>query len=234
MRFGQMICRDHLKEMMQMGIDRRGFLAGSVTGLSMVASPAVAELAYKDFGKFSQETFEPDKPVTAIVIGAGNRGHVYGNYALSQPKQLNIVGVAEPIALRRDGFGDAQAIDEKNRFETWEHVFEREKFADAVIISTPDNLHFEPLLRAASMGYHVLLEKPMAQSMEECLEIAKAIQDAGVIAGVAHVLRYSPYFREMKAMIDRGDIGDLVSINHVEPIHYIHMHILMCVEYGKT
>ena len=51
---------------------------------------------------------------------------------------------------------------EENRFDTWEDVFNRPKFADAVIITTPDNLHYGPCMKALELGYDVLLEKPIA------------------------------------------------------------------------
>ena len=40
------------------------------------------------------------RPVTAITLGAGSRGNVYGNYAVNYPEQLDIIGVAEPIPIR--------------------------------------------------------------------------------------------------------------------------------------
>ncbi|HNQ15947.1 MAG TPA: Gfo/Idh/MocA family oxidoreductase, partial [Pyrinomonadaceae bacterium] len=105
-----------------------------------------------------------DKPVTAITLGAGSRGNVYGNYALKYPGNLDIVGVAEPIKIRNDRYTKKHQIDEKNRFDTWERVFERPKFADAIIISTPDNLHYAPCMKALAMGYDILLEKPISPS----------------------------------------------------------------------
>jgi predicted dehydrogenase len=54
---------------------------------------------------------------------------------------------------------------------TWEHVFERPKFADAIIISTPDDLHYGPCMAALRLGYDVLLEKPISPSERECREI---------------------------------------------------------------
>ncbi|HNN72495.1 MAG TPA: hypothetical protein PKG89_14690, partial [Ferruginibacter sp.] len=70
-----------------------------------------------------------DKPVTAIVCGAGNRGNVYGNFALSYPDKLDIVGVAEPIAIRNERYTKKHGIREENRFVTWEDVFKKPKFA---------------------------------------------------------------------------------------------------------
>ena len=79
----------------------------------------------------------PDFRITAITLGAGARGNVYGNYAATYPKNLDIVGVAEPIKIRNERYTKKHNIPEINSFETWERVFERPKFADAIIITTP-------------------------------------------------------------------------------------------------
>ena len=82
----------------------------------------------------------PARTITAITCGAGARGNVYGNYALNFPDQLKIVGVAEPIPIRNERYTKLHSIPDSNRFLTWEHVFNRPKFADAVIITTPDEI----------------------------------------------------------------------------------------------
>ena len=114
-----------------------------------------------------------DRPVTAITCGAGSRGNVYGNYAVQYPGQLDIIGVAEPIALRNERYAKKHSIQEENRFTTWEDVFKRPKFADAIIITTPDNLHYGPCMKALEMGYDVLLEKPISPSEKECRHNSK-------------------------------------------------------------
>jgi len=88
------------------------------------------------------------RPVTAITLGAGNRGNVYGDYGVEYPSQLNIIGVAEPIAIRNKRYCAKHQIKAENSFETWEDVFERPKFADAIIITTPDDLHYGPCMAA--------------------------------------------------------------------------------------
>jgi len=162
-------------------------------------------------------------PVTAITLGAGGRGNVYGNYGLQFPKELNIIGVAEPIAIRNKRYAEKHTIVDKNRFDTWEHVFDRPKFADAVIISTPDDLHYDPCMKALEMGYDVLLEKPIAPTEKECLDILNLANKTGRIVAVCHVLRYAPYFIKLREMIQSGSIGKLISIQHLEPIEHIHM-----------
>jgi predicted dehydrogenase len=164
-----------------------------------------------------------DKAVTAITLGAGSRGNTYGGYSLSAPKELDIVGVAEPITIRNERYAQKHNISDGNRFKTWEDVFKKPKFADAIIITMPDNLHYEPCMKALEMGYHVLLEKPIAPTEQEVRNILAQQKKYGKIVAVCHVLRYAPYFIKLKQMIDSGMVGELVSIQHFEPIEHIHM-----------
>lgn len=164
-----------------------------------------------------------DKPITAIVCGAGNRGSVYGNYAIAYPDKLDIVGVAEPIAIRNERYTSKHAIPAENRFKTWEDVFNRPKFADAVIITTPDNLHYGPCMKALAMGYDVLLEKPISPSEKECRDILALAKKTGRIVAVCHVLRYAPYFVKLRELIQSKAIGEIVSVQHLEPIEHAHM-----------
>ena len=164
-----------------------------------------------------------ENPVTAITLGAGNRGNVYGNYGIEFSKELDIIGVAEPISIRKERYAKKHNVLEENRFDTWEDVFNRPKFADAVIITTPDNLHYGPCMKALELGYDVLLEKPIAPSEKECLDILNLANKTGRIVAVCHVLRYAPYFIKLREMIQSGAIGKLISIQHLEPIEHIHM-----------
>jgi predicted dehydrogenase len=165
----------------------------------------------------------PDKAVTAITLGAGNRGNVYGGYAVQYPDHLNIIGVAEPIAIRNQRYCQKHDIPAENSFHTWEDVFDRPKFADAIIISTPDNLHYGPCMKALAMGYDILLEKPIAPTEKECREILALAKKTNRVVAVCHVLRYSPYFIKLRELIQNGSIGELISIQHLEPIQHIHM-----------
>ncbi|MBX9891085.1 MAG: Gfo/Idh/MocA family oxidoreductase [Chitinophagaceae bacterium] len=163
------------------------------------------------------------KPVTAITLGAGNRGNVYGNFAAANGDQLDIIGVAEPIAIRNERYAQKHNIPKENRFTTWEQVFERPKFADAIIITTPDDLHYDPCMKALAMGYDVLLEKPIAPTEKECRDILALAKKTNRIVAVCHVLRYAPYFQELKALMDSGKLGRIMSVQHLEPIGHVHM-----------
>lgn len=165
---------------------------------------------------------DPVRPVTAITLGAGNRGRLYGRYATEHPAQLKIVGVAEPIELRREQYRKVHAIEENRCFETWEHVFNLPKFADAIIISTPDQLHFGPCRAALQAGYDILLEKPIAPTEQECREILAMTNASSCIVAVCHVLRYAPYFEQLRDLIRGKAIGEIVSVQHFEPIEHVH------------
>ncbi len=175
------------------------------------------------FKELFKDPFIPGKPITAITLGAGARGNVYGNFGLAFPEMLNIVGVAEPIDIRRERYQNRHEIASGNVFTTWEHVFERPKFADAIIITTPDDLHYGPCMAALEMGYDVLLEKPISPTEQECRDILQKAESTGRIVAVCHVLRYVPYFQKMQALLQSGAIGDIVSMQHFEPIEHIHM-----------
>lgn len=166
---------------------------------------------------------KPDRPITAITLGAGSRGNVYGNYAVQYPDQLDIVGVAEPIPIRNERYSRKHNIPDANRFPTWEDVFKRPKFADAIIISTPDNLHYGPCMEALKLGYDILLEKPISPSERECRDILALTKKTGRIVAVCHVLRYAPYFIKLRELIQSEAIGETISIQHLEPIGFDHM-----------
>ena len=164
-----------------------------------------------------------NRPVTFLVLGAGNRGSVYAGYAKKYPDCMKIVGVADKNQFRLKSMAEDHDVPEENRFTDWKEALNKTKFADAVIISLPDNLHYDPCMKALSMEYHILLEKPIAPTEKECTDIRDLAIKKNAIVGVCHVLRYAPYFIALKQIIDSGDIGQLISIQHLEPIQYAHM-----------
>jgi predicted dehydrogenase len=164
-----------------------------------------------------------EDPVTVLLIGAGHRGSIYADYAMKFPKEMKIVAVADTNPDRRKKIARLHKLKEEYCFHDWKQVFEKEKLADAVIIATPDFLHTQPCLAALDKGYDVLLEKPIAPTEEECRLILEKAKASKQIVGVCHVLRYTPYFRELKEVINAGLIGDIISIHHMEPIEHVHM-----------
>ena len=79
-----------------------------------------------------------------------------------------------------------------------------------------------PVEAAAALGYHLLLEKPIGPDEAGCRRIVAAAERHGVMLGVCHVLRYTAYTQALKAVLDAGTIGEIVSVEHLEPVGYWH------------
>ncbi|GHO60030.1 Gfo/Idh/MocA family protein [Ktedonobacter robiniae] len=161
-------------------------------------------------------------PVTLLVIGAGNRGKVYARYALMHPGQVRVIGVAEPREFFRTRMAQEHDIAPENVVADWQELAARPRFADAVLITTPDAQHRDPAVAFANQGYDILLEKPMAPDLESCQQIVDAVLANKSIFAVCHVLRYTTYTQRLKALVTSGLIGDIVSIQHLEPVGYWH------------
>ena len=148
------------------------------------------------------------KKLRAIVLGAGYRGRAYAEYAKEHPDQLEIVGVADPE--------QAEVIPAPQYWKDWRECLEAHPEADIVMVTMPDALHHDPAIMALEAGYHLLLEKPISPTAQECREVIDcAIRNRRLVI-VGHVLRYTAYFAHVKALIDSGELGDVVSISHQE------------------
>ncbi len=99
------------------------------------------------------------KPVTIVAIGAGNRTNKYLEYAIRNPDRLKLVGVAELNDIRRHAVASKFGLKPEECFADYERFFENPVPADAILIGTPENMHFEPCMKAIEAGYNVLLEK---------------------------------------------------------------------------
>lgn len=95
--------------------------------------------------------------------------------------------------------------------------------ADCVLICTQDQMHYEALKLAVEKGYHILCEKPISPVKSELIEIGEIAKNYDKVISICHVLRYSPFFRELKRLLDEGAIGQLVDIQHIESVGYWHM-----------
>ena len=158
------------------------------------------------------------REITVAVMGAGSRGNEYPAYGKLFPETMRVVAVSDVDASRRERMGDEWGVPRERRFGDYHEMLDAGKsgkLADVMLVALPDALHFEPAMEAMRQGYDVLLEKPMAQTERECLDLLARQRE--------HVLRYSPYFRALKKAIDLGLVGELVNIQHQEPVMYAHM-----------
>jgi predicted dehydrogenase len=86
---------------------------------------------------------------------------------------------------------------------------------DAVVVSTPPGTHFEIVRACLERGLHVFVEKPLATNSEDARQLVELAQANDRILMVGHISAYNPALRELKQMIDSGDLGDIRYIDAV-------------------
>ncbi|MBQ7346594.1 MAG: Gfo/Idh/MocA family oxidoreductase [Clostridia bacterium] len=163
---------------------------------------------------------QPSKKL--ILIGAGNRGKTYTDLTKQLSDDFELVAVAEPIADRRNYIKQKHGLPKEMCFESWEPLLALPKMADVAIIATMDRDHFAPAMAAIEKGYNLLLEKPAAPTPEECRALQHAAEKKGVFVLICHVLRYTRFFRALKNVIDSGEIGEVMNIQHLEGVGNTH------------
>ncbi|MFC4012006.1 Gfo/Idh/MocA family protein [Nonomuraea purpurea] len=159
--------------------------------------------------------------VTLAVVGGGMRGLVYARRA-HQTGAGRVVAVADPDPLRRAAFIEEFGVSPDRAHADWKDLAANGRVADAAVIATQDRLHTDPAVALADLGYHILLEKPMATNEQEAATIADAARRNGIMLAVCHVLRYTPYTRAVRELLDEGRIGRLISVQHLEPVGWWH------------
>lgn len=166
------------------------------------------------------------RPLRVAVAGAGARGEAYAGHLRNSGAV--VAAIAEPRAPVREAVADAHGIPADQRFATWAELAAAPRLCDAVVISVQDSQHLDAATAFARAGYDILLEKPMAPTEAECRRILQECERAGVFLGVCHVLRYTPYTRLIRDLLGDGAIGDVVSVEHLEPVgfwHFAHSYV---------
>jgi predicted dehydrogenase len=194
-----------------------------------------------------------DKPPRFMIIGAGSRGNSYARF-IGEATNGICTGVVEPIAHKRQRLGsrfiwgkttptDGQEFEDWKDFLSWE-LDRRGKASrgeivpegvDGVFICVQDNLHREVIIGLAPLGIHIMCEKPLATSLDDCVSIYKTLLSGNTdlnpskLFSIGHVLRYSPHNMLLrKLLLEEKAIGDIVSISHTEPVgwwHFSHSYV---------
>jgi len=156
------------------------------------------------------------------LIGAGDRGaDCYAPYVKENPWKAEIVAVAEMDEKKRNRFGDEYNIPQDKRFSDLFQLLEQPKLADALLICTTDRLHVGPAMAAMKQGYHIMLEKPMSTELDDCLALEQAARHYDRVFILCYVLRYTAFFASIRNILDKGHIGAVNSIVHMENIPLI-------------
>lgn len=156
------------------------------------------------------------------LIGAGQRGMIYAEYAYCK-KNVEIIAVVEPHEGRRAIAAEKFGIVEENCFTCVDEFFAKGKICDAVILATMDKDHFGHAMFALDCGYDILLEKPISPDPKECMLIGQKAKELGRKIIVCHVLRYTNFFSKLKEIVDSGELGKIIAIEHSENVGNFHI-----------
>ena len=156
-----------------------------------------------------------------IIIGAGSRGTIYGNWANSHGIEIAAIADIRPDRLKKAAAD--WKVPEERCFTDLNRLFALGKIADAALVCTQDRDHYAHAMAALDLGYDVLLEKPISPNPRECLEIEEKARTLGRKVTVCHVLRYTNFWGTIKGILDSGELGSIVAVKHSENIGNYHM-----------
>ena len=166
---------------------------------------------------------QTNKVLTVSILGCGGRGfRTYGRLMNKLPDKFRIVALCdtnpEALAIAAKEFD----VGQQNCYATDSDFF-AERCSDVLVIATLDKQHYDNAMKAMSVGYDILLEKPITDNEQECENLLAAQQKYGNKVVVCHVLRYAKGFVKVKELLDSGAIGTLVNIQAIEQVAYWHM-----------
>ncbi|KAK8172217.1 streptomycin biosynthesis protein StrI [Phyllosticta citrichinensis] len=204
-------------------------------------------------------------PPRILIIGAGSRGRAYAK-AIARHTACVIAAVAEPIEYKRRKFardlieppqregheqGDEAQHQNRQQFSDWRDFVAWEEQrrlrvdageqgwaegVDAAFVCVLDEMHREVVEGLAPLGLHVMCEKPLATTLEDCVKIYEAMLGSDQktrwqerVFSIGHVLRYSPHNMLLRKLT-REDrvVGDILSVEHTEPVgwwHFSHSYV---------
>lgn len=175
-----------------------------------------------------EQKMQTDKKTRLAAIGCGGRTQTYMSIAATLPDQYENVAVADPVAVRRKAMCAISGNPDLALYDDATEILSVPKMADIMIIGTQDDYHFEPCMRAMEAGYDILLEKPIAPNIAEVRALSDAAKRLGRRVLVCHVLRYTPFYKKIKEIIESGTLGELVSISAREGVgawHQAHSYV---------
>lgn len=156
------------------------------------------------------------------ILGYGGRGFIYAKLCKNMKKDFEIVAVIDNSKERLESAKKDLDLYENQLFLSLDDFLKEPKDANWIFVCTREKDHVEHAIKSLKSGYNILLEKPVACSIKDCMEIEKVAKETKLEVAVCHVLRYSPYYEKIKEIIDSGELGKIISIDQVENVAFWH------------
>lgn len=168
------------------------------------------------------------KKIKAIILGYGDRSYCYSKYAIDAPDEMEITGVIDvnpyKLKLAKERFN----LKDEALYSSLDEFLTKDVKCDVVINGTMDELHYETSVKLLNAKYNLLLEKPITSKKEELYEIRDLAEKNNCKVIVCHVLRYTPFYRKIKEIIDSGEIGKITDMQlneHVWHGHFVNSYV---------
>ncbi|MDY5211493.1 Gfo/Idh/MocA family protein [Intestinibacter sp.] len=160
--------------------------------------------------------------VKIAIIGTGLRGaYTYAPLIEKYKDKCEIVAFVENKKGRRDLFLEKYPVSEDMVFDNLNDFVAHDKLADAVIISHYDLLHYDTAQVALVKGYDVLVETPVANSLDGLVHLKEYSQkNKDRLFMVAYNNRYSDFYKKLKEIVDNKELGNLINISYNVDIGY--------------
>jgi predicted dehydrogenase len=168
--------------------------------------------------------------VSAVMLGAGNRGSdVYGELAL-KGAGLRFVAVADRNPAKLERFGAMHGIPASAQFLDWRDAvaFAQTQQLESAFVCLPDALHEDASIACLEADLHVMLEKPAANTLAGTRRVLRAAQTSSRAVMLGYVLRFTPFFQTLRRVIQSGTLGQVVTLDwreNVSSMHYAHSYV---------
>jgi predicted dehydrogenase len=176
------------------------------------------------------------KVLRAVIIGCGNRGQMFGELCRQHPELARVAAVVEPREDWRAAEGKKNNLPPGQQFAGFEEALAAGAAqADVALVACNDRNHFGATMAALGAGLDVLLEKPVAHETALVVRLALEAKRTGRRVAVQHELRYSPFFQEVRHVVQSGTLGQVYSYTHTEHVDFWHMaHSFVRGNWGST
>ncbi len=162
-----------------------------------------------------------------VMIGYGGRGTLYSEL-LSKEKDAHLIAVCDTDEGKLRAAQSKYGLSQDRLFLSEDEFFAKGKLADICFVCTQDRLHCRHALKALDAGYDLVLEKPIATTLEDCMAILNKSKRLKRKVFVCHVLRYAPFLARAKEELDDGRYGKISTIlieENVSYWHYAHSYV---------
>lgn len=163
-----------------------------------------------------------EKIITIAVAGYGLRGQCYSDCAAQRPETMRVVAVADLIPEKVSAAKAKFQLPDDRCFLSAEEMLDKPRLADVMFVCTQDRQHVAMAMAAIEKGYHIMTEKPISPDVADCLKLQAHAHKYNRIVTVCHVLRYSPFYQEVKRVIDSGVLGEVRNLSAMEDVGYFH------------